>query len=338
MSIPTAVFLDTSIFESQQYNFQSTALATFVPPCAKRQLTLLLPDPTEREIKRHLRDRVAEVLTAVEGARRKAPFLAKLKGFAREFSSPEIEAHEAESLANHEWSAFLKQFAVVRLGYKALDVEKVMRWYDKVEAPFKEGKKRKEFPDAFAIQMLDAYAQKEKLYIAVVSGDQDLKLACQRYSGLLYFQTLPRLTELLLSDDARVEKLRLAIQDKLSLIEEAIFEELQALDFHHRSDRFEVHGYDSVESEGVEVSIVAIGDGECTVAFDTVQAMDFDMRWEDDTEDGVRTFQRDVKERVELSGTAKLSFTEDFAMSEVSVLSFDQRSVPLSETPYGMWW
>ena len=93
MLIPTAVFLDTSIFDSQQYNFQSTALATFVPACAKRQLALLLPDPTEREIKRHLRNRVAEVLTAVEGARRKAPFLARLKGFAREFSSPEIEAY-----------------------------------------------------------------------------------------------------------------------------------------------------------------------------------------------------------------------------------------------------
>ena len=66
-----------------------------------------------------------------------------------------------------------------------------------------------------------------------------------------------------------MEKLRLAIQDKSSLIEEAIFEELQALDFHHRSDRFEVHGYNSVESEGVDISIVAIGDGECTVAFDT---------------------------------------------------------------------
>jgi hypothetical protein len=135
-----------------------------------------------------------------------------------------------------------------------------------------------------------------------------------------------------------VEQLRLAIQDKASLIEEAIFEELQTLDFRHRSDRFEVHGYDSVESEGVNTSIVAIGDGECTVVFDTVQAMEFDMRWEDDTEDGVRTFQHDVKERVELSGIAKLSFTKDFVMSEVSLLTFDQRSVPLSETPYGMWW
>lgn len=339
MSIPTAVFLDTTVFDGQQYNFRSTALATFVPACVKRSLTLLLPDPTEREIRRHLRERITEVLNMVEGARRKAPFLSKLKGFAREFSSPEIEALEAERLANVEWNAFLKQFSIVRLGYKGLDVEKVMRWYDSVEAPFKEGKKRKEFPDAFAIQMLDGHAQKEKVYIAVVSGDQDMKHACQRYSGLLYFQTLPRLTELLLSDDARIERLRLAIKEKEGLIEEAVFDELQALDFHHRSDRFEVHGYDSVESEGVDASIVAIGDGECTVAFDTVQAMDFDLRWEDDTEDGVRTFRRDVKERVELSGTAKLSFTEGGnEVSEVSLLTFDQRSVQLSETPYGMWW
>lgn len=339
MSMPTAVFLDTSVFDGQQYNFQSTALATFVAACANRSLTLLLPDPTEREIKRHLRERIAEVLTIVEGARRKAPFLSKLKGFAREFSSPEIEALEAERLTNLEWQAFLKQLSVVRLGYKGLDIEKVMRWYDRIEAPFKEGKKRKEFPDAFAIEMLDAHAQKEKLCIAVVSGDQDIKYACQRYSGLLYFQTLPRLTELLLSDDARIDRLRLAIQAKESLIEDAIVEELQAVEFHHRSDRFEVHGYDSVESEGVEVSIVAIGDGECTVAFDTVQAMEFDLRWEDDTDDGVRTFRRDVKERVELSGTAKLSFSEEGnEVSGVSLLTFDQEIVQLSERPYGMWW
>jgi hypothetical protein len=51
---------------------------------------------------------------------------------------------------------------------------------------------------------------------------------------------------------------------------EAIVDELQAIDFHHRSDRFEVHGYDSVDSEGVDVSIVAVGDDECTITFDTV--------------------------------------------------------------------
>jgi hypothetical protein len=339
MSIPTAAFLDTIVFDGQQYNFQSTTLSTFVAACAKRSIKLLLPDPTELEIKRHLLERVAEALSRMESARAKAPFLAKLRGFSREFPSPAIELAAGERLAMEAWTGFLQQFRVVRIGYKGVDVAKVMRWYNKAEAPFDDKTKRKEFPDAFAIQILDAHAQNEKLYVAVVSGDKDFKAACQRYSGLLYFAALPRLTELLLSDDARVEKLRLAIHENTSLIEEAIFDELLAIDFHHRSDRFEVHGYDSVEPEGLDVSIVAVGDGECTIAFDTIQAMNFDLWWEADSEDGVRTFQRDVKERVELSGTAKLSFAEGGnEVSEVSLLSFDQRRVQLSETPYGMWW
>ena len=51
MSIPTAVFLDTSVLDGHQYNFQSTPLATFAQACAKRSMKLLLPDPTEREIR-----------------------------------------------------------------------------------------------------------------------------------------------------------------------------------------------------------------------------------------------------------------------------------------------
>ena len=87
----------------------------------------------------------------------------------------------------------------------------------------------------------------------------------------------------------------------------------------------------------MDVSIVAVGDGECTITFDTVQGLRFDMRWEDDTDDGPKVFQKDVRERVELSGTAKISFTGD-EVSEVSILSFDQRSVALSEGPFGLWW
>ena len=104
MSIPTAVFLDTSILDSQQYNFHSTALSTFVPACAKRGVKLLLPDPTEREVKRHLRERGAETMNTVESARRKAPFLAKFRGLERQFNSPEIEVFQAELSSRTLWT------------------------------------------------------------------------------------------------------------------------------------------------------------------------------------------------------------------------------------------
>ena len=144
MSIPTAVFLDTSVLDSQQYNFQSTALSTFVPACAKRGVKLLLPDPTEREIKRHLRERATETMNTVEAARRKAPFLAKFRGLERQFDSPEIEVFQAQGIAIEAWHSFLKQFSVVRIGYGSLDMTKVMKSYDAAEAPFNAGKKRKE--------------------------------------------------------------------------------------------------------------------------------------------------------------------------------------------------
>ena len=111
MSIPTAVFLDTSVLDGQSYNFSSTALATFVPACKNRNLKLLLPDPTEREIKRHMAELSEEAVGLVEKARRTAPFLAKWKGFPPRDS----RKGEVAQVTAGEWSSFLNQFEVVRL-------------------------------------------------------------------------------------------------------------------------------------------------------------------------------------------------------------------------------
>ena len=82
----------------------------------------------------------------------------------------------------------------------------------------------------------------------------------------------------------------------------------------------------------------AVGDSECTITFDTVQGMGFDTPWEEDTDYGPRVFRKNVTERVELSGTAKSSFTEGGnEVSEVSLLTLDQNTFALSEAPFGWW-
>ena len=111
-----------------------------------------------------------------------------------------------------------------------------MEWYHGVEAPFQSGKKRKEFPDAFALAMLESYASKEKIYVAVVSSDGDFKLACQRFERLLHFESVPRLTEVLLSDDARLAALQSALERNLDAITEAVFENLQYVSYYHADD------------------------------------------------------------------------------------------------------
>jgi PIN domain len=186
MSTPSAVFIDTSIFAGQQYNYGSTALATFIPAAKSAGMNLLLPNPTEREVRRQIRARAKEALEALEVARRRAPFLTKWKGFPKP-AQAHIDDWEVARLAVTEWETFLGQFAVVRIGYEGLNMAQVMDWYDQSLAPFREGKKRKEFPDALAISLLAAYAEKHHCFIAVASEDQDFKGACERFPNLLYF-------------------------------------------------------------------------------------------------------------------------------------------------------
>jgi hypothetical protein len=335
MSIPTAVFLDTSILDAQQYNFRSTALSTFVPACLARSVRLLMPDPTEREIKRHIRERSLQALEALESARRKAPFLAKWPRLQQAAGrSAKVEEFEVHRIASQQWTEFLKQFNVVRLGYDGLNVATVMGWYDRADAPFREGKKRKEFPDAFAIAMLEAYSQKEKCYVAVVSADQGFEQACQRFSSLLHFHSLPSLTEVLLSDDVRMDRLRQAIVEKIGMIEEAVYEETSGLSFFHVNDRLEIHGVDYEGFNISEHSIVAVGDRECTITFAGVLAVKLEVRWEDYGEKDYETVQSYVEDSVEVSGSAKVAFDESATkVVKVTMTAFEESDLPITEAP-----
>ena len=335
MSTPTAVFLDTSVLDGQQYNFSSTALKTFIPAAKKAGLKLLLPDPTEREIQRHIKKRSQEALTALDEARRRAPFLEKWKSFPKAGS---FDGWEVTTVAREEWSAFLRQFDVIKLGYESVDVKTVMNWYDRIAAPFGEGKKRKEFPDAFAVAILEAYAAKHNIFIAVVAEDPDFKRACERFTHLLHFQTVPRLTELLLSTEDNVAKLHAAIDANLSLLTSGISDELASVSFYHEDERFEIVDTSLSEPSADEISIVAIGGNECTITFESSFEAEHQLRWEED-DSGGRYPSEQIREWINdsagVSGTAKVIFdSKTGQLSGVTYVELDQDEFGVSKIPY----
>ena len=314
------------------YNFQSTALSTFVPACNAKSMKLLLPDPTEREIKRHIRDRSQQALDALEQGRRKAPFSSKWKRLEQTVKNPSLERFKVHKIARTEWDLFLRQFKVVRLGYDLLKIEPVMDWYDRIDAPFSD-KKRKEFPDAFAIAMLDAYAHRERVYVAVVSADSDFKLACQRFSSLLHFQGLPQLTELLLSDDARHDAMRKTIDDNIEILHKRILNELVGVGFYHTEEGVEVIEGTAHELQLVEPSIVAIGDGECTITFHAAGRVHLKLEFPAVGQDGLETVRHSLDDDFEATGTAKLTFQKENGLF-VGVVTFDQDELEVTRSPY----
>ena len=325
MSIPTAVFLDTSVFDGQSYNLSSTAFSTFVPACKQRNLKLLLPDPTEREVKRHMAERSDEALAFIDKARRKAPFLAQWRGFPPRDSnvtslripatpqSPPILRREVSEVAAIEWQNFLNQFDVVRLNYEGVSLPKVMNWYDAVEPPFDKGEKRKEFPDAFAIAILSAYAEQHRCYVAVVSQDTDLKKACDRFLSLMYFHSLPFLTELLLSaEDSRIGTLRAILDSSIDKIAEAAYEEAASdLSFYGNNDYSEIRESEVRDLKISDMRIVALGGHECTIAFDAVIRVAHEVEWFEPGPAGQpERHDATATEDYDVSGTAKVSLDE----------------------------
>ncbi|MGX5877306.1 PIN domain-containing protein, partial [Burkholderia gladioli] len=335
MSIPTVVFLDTSVLAGQQFNFASTAFMTFAPAAKKASLKLVLPDPTEREVKRQIKERSQEALNALEHARKRAPFLEKWTSFPKK-SFRGVDTWEVTRVATDEWNAFLSQFNVVRLGYELLDVKTVMNWYDHIAPPFREGKKRKEFPDAFAISMIDTYAEKNRCFVAVVSDDQDFKLACERFPNLLYFKNLPRLTERLLSAEEDIEKLRTEIDENIDELLSAVSLEVESLNFYHYDRRFEL-GESNISAPSIhDLSIVAIGDSECTVTFRVAIEAQHNLQWDEYNGPNEMPDRLDgwVLETVDVEGTAKLSFDpKTSALMGIPYVCLDAEDIEVSATP-----
>jgi hypothetical protein len=344
MSVPTTIFIDTSILDEQNYNFSSKAISAFIEAVKAPKMVLLLPDPMRREIKHHIKDRSQKVVKALAQARRQAPFLKKWKGWPVKSTDLALE-YELSTLANEEWNSFLAHFEVKNLGYGGVSVEEVMSWYDCQRAPFGAGRKQKEFPDALALAALLAYARENGASIAVVSKDGDFERACGLYTELLYFPSLPAFTEALLSADLRVAQAKKVIESDPTLIVERIKEEFPSLGFYHEED-YEAD-IEDVEVDGVriaEVRIIYMGGNEVTVAFKAiidysayVRADNHSSASVDSSEDWYMVWEEyrgTVQDQTEISGIAKCSVSPDWkTVTEVVMFEIEEDDVCVTTLP-----
>lgn len=325
MSIPTAVFFDTSIYAGQQYNFDSAAFKTFIPVAKAHEIKVLLPDPTRREITRQIKSRSDEALAALEMARKKAPFLEKWEHFPKNNSSF-ITSWQVDRIASTQWQRFLSNFDVVSLGYEQVDLRQIMDWYDRSQAPFREGKKRKEFPDALAIQIVERYSELNGLQIAVVSSDVDMREACDRYPNLLHFKTLPRLTEVILGSDSDVEVYREVLEKESEYLDQSVQEAAEgALTFSPPSDGYEVVEDQVISAIVYEHSIVALGDGECTITFESEIETHHLLEWEEEVWDDRTELESDWSLMTSyFAGVAKVSMDlKEKKITAVTSLAFE---------------
>lgn len=335
MSLPTAVFLDTSIFVEQQFNFNSVALTSFVPAAQNRKITLLIPDPTIREVKRQIKQRSEDALKALDDARRKAPFLKKWKHFPTDVASG-LRTWEVSRIAEEEWKNFLSQFNVKHLGYENVSLATVMDWYDAQTAPFGE-RKRKEFPDAIAVAALLGYAIANSCSIAVVSKDNDFKLACDRFHFLLHFPSLPHLTELLLLNDDRLNDIREKVLGRVEEIQEEALKACEQVAFFHGKTEVEITKNALASISVSDVRIVGLGHEECTITFEGELESEHYIEWHElirAGDDEYETHGGWVVNYAQVKGAAKVGIDVSRGeATDIRLLELDTKEIEVETVP-----
>ena len=331
----SAVFLDTSIFDGQNYNFGSQAFVAFLKVFKDIDIPLLLPDPIEREIRRHLRQRAIEAIDHLETARRKAPFIAEWPRFPKDLNL-EDDTAQLQALADAAFEKFLKEVQVVRIDYKNVNLPKVMDWYEKGSAPFSsKGSKRKEFPDALAFEMVLQNAMTYST-VAVVSADKDFQRACEQLPNVLYVESLPKLTQNLLAEPEKVNELIYQIEEDIEKLEASVFPLIRGLPFYDFRGNYEIFESEFTRIYFFELIIVGLGDnGECTLFFYAEAETVHKARWTSSLTPpewarggavGV------IKNSAAIGGSVKLA-VKDGKIESVGVILLDDDEIPILQLP-----
>jgi hypothetical protein len=184
--VPTALFIDTEAFVRNGFRLHTKGFLLLTTTFVKGGIRLLIPSMMERELRRHLERHARECGQSWAKLQDRHPV-----NLLKSWTGRTAEDFAAECLAqmNGQWDQFKSHFTVESLPLVG-DLESIVDQYFTVAAPFSTGGKSKEFPDAFMLSALALYHQKNKVTIAVVSGDGDFKKACALLPYVWYFESI----------------------------------------------------------------------------------------------------------------------------------------------------
>lgn len=342
MSTPTTIFIDTSIFDESAYNLNSASFKAFRSLAATQNLRLLMPDPTAREIRRHIRERSHVAVKSIEDAARRAPFLRQLHNWPLNKTNKNALVYHLQDHVEKELLDFYAIFEILELDYTGININEIMNWYDWKQAPFS-SRKKSEFPDALSIAILNQYYKSSGENIGIISLDGDFKLACANHKHLLYFPSLTAYAEAVQREDERIDKIHQILSDDDSIVQKSISEEFPNLTFFIEADwEGEAEDVELTDFNELEYYVVGIGDHSYIISFDAeISFSAYVSYWDLETavhDEGEAHPLYKIEGRVEtltsISGTLKITTDEgENEIAECYGVEFDQDYISIDNEP-----
>lgn len=264
------VFIDTEFFVKAGLDFSSKTIDSFRDICGAGELFHITSTIVVREVKRKISEHINEAINGVKSFRRKAKILASsendvVKDLFRQFDYGEIEVHAIKVFED-----FLDESGTRVVDLKDVDGNEVVDMYFNQIAPFQDGKKKNEFPDAFTmLAVRSALREREEIY--VVSEDKDLVAFCEDNPRFIHIDSLSKILDLYNThDEERSEFIKNYISEREGDIKEAIVSQIEDADAYNSStwEDAEVDEFSITGISDLEPSIIHIDDEGCQIVCD----------------------------------------------------------------------
>ena len=168
------VFVDSSVFIRKNYRYENPSFVALMNAVLAGRANLLITDVTIEEVKAHIDDDISKSSQALKKVRGAAKILRNIPELDDSAIFNDIDRASISEQLSEQFKQFLKDAKAITVPVSEADTRLVFDCYFKSAAPFGEGKKKNEFPDAFMLSALNEWADSEQEGVHVVSQDSDM--------------------------------------------------------------------------------------------------------------------------------------------------------------------
>lgn len=261
------VFVDTSIFESENY-FEGRNINLLLHLSQEKLISLKITDIIYREIQKRLEEHSTKAINLYKNQKiefnQEARILRNINLLNDQFKKDNIKSlkENSKQLLLQKFDEVIKDNNIEIINTSIADVSEILDDYFAVNSPFKDGNKKNEFPDAFNINTIKHWCKNNFCDCFFITNDKDFtnykhaQIDCEfNLSTLLEFLYIE-------NSDVKEEIFNRIYQDSLGEIEYATE---SALIGNLESSAFEIL-YNDPWIEDLEVNFHAFEETEFSIA------------------------------------------------------------------------
>ena len=170
------IFVDTSVFESENF-FKGRRLKHLCDLSKNGQIEVKITDIIYNEIVQRINSNILKAQTAFKRANSlingEGKVLKNINDFNDFYPLPMVDIESTQLKLKSQLDLFLKENLIEIISSSISDIQEVFQNYFETKAPFKEGKKKNEFPDAFTYNTICKWSQSNNKKVYIISNDSD---------------------------------------------------------------------------------------------------------------------------------------------------------------------